>query len=50
MLIVGEAATRSNSVKRTALMPFGIANGIPNAAHGGNGERVCIDLATTCRA
>jgi hypothetical protein len=50
MLIVGEAVRRSNPAHRAVLMPFGIANSIPNAARRGNGERVCFDLATTCRA
>jgi hypothetical protein len=50
MLIVGEALTRGGPARRTVLVPFGIASSILSAARRGNGERVCIDLAKTCRA
>jgi hypothetical protein len=50
MLIVGEAVTRRGPVRRTVLVPFGIASSILSAARRSNGERVCIDLAMTCRA
>jgi hypothetical protein len=50
MLIMGEAVIPGGPLRRTVLMPFRIANSIPNAAGRDNGEGVCVNLATTCRA